>query len=111
VSTLGYLVILYEIWFGPLAKMAEKSSNEEVVRAFAYLSYFVLIGWAVYPLGYLTLPFDVFEALHLNRNLVYNFGDVINKLGFGLVIYVMARKSARPKKQRRQVRPALASAL
>ena len=110
-STLGYLVILYEIWFGPLAKMAEKSSNEEVVRAFAYLSYFVLIGWAVYPLGYLTLPFDVFEALHLNRNLVYNFGDVINKLGFGLVIYVMARKSARPKKQRRQVRPALASAL
>ena len=101
VSTLGYLVIVYEIWFGPLAKLAEKSSSEEVARAFTYLSYFVLIGWAVYPLGYMTLPFNVFEAMHLNRNLVYNFGDVINKLGFGLVIYVMARKAARLKKQRR----------
>ena len=112
VSTLGYLVILYEIWFGPLAKVAERSSSEEVARAFSYLSYFVLIGWAVYPLGYLTMPFNVFEALHLNRNLVYNFGDVVNKLGFGLVIYTMARKSARLKKQKRQAdsRP-LAAAL
>lgn len=112
VSTLGYLTILYEVWFGPLAKVAEQSSSEEVVRAFTYLSYFVLIGWAVYPLGYMTLPFNVFEAMHLNRNLVYNFGDVVNKLGFGLVIYVMARKAGRLKKQQRQQasRP-LASAL
>lgn len=101
VSTLGYLVIIYEVWFGPLAKLAEKSSNEEVVRAFTYLSYFVLVGWAIYPLGYMTLPFNVFEALHLNRNLVYNFGDVVNKLGFGLVIYTMARKAARQKKRPR----------
>lgn len=102
VSTLGYLVIVYEIWFGPLAKVAAQSANEEVVRAFTYLSYFVLIGWAIYPLGYMTLPFNVFEAMHLNRNLVYNIGDVINKLGFGLVIYTMARKAGRLKKQRRQ---------
>lgn len=100
VSTLGYLVIVYEIWLGPLAKLADRTSNEEVARAFAYLSYFVLIGWAVYPLGYMMLPFNVFEALHLNRNLVYNFGDVINKLGFGLAIYTMARKAARRRKQR-----------
>jgi sensory rhodopsin len=112
VSTLGYLVIIYEIWFGSLAKIAEQSSSEEVARAFTYLSYFVLIGWAVYPLGYMSLPFNVFEALHLNRNLVYNFGDVVNKLGFGLVIYVMARKSARLKKQQRQLAGrSLASAL
>ena len=112
VSSLGYLVIIYEIWFGPLAKVAERSSSEEVARAFTYLSYFVLIGWAIYPLGYMTLPFNVFEALHLNRNLIYNFGDVINKLGFGLVIYVMARKAARARKQqRRQDRRALTSVI
>ena len=104
VSTLGYLVIIFEIWFGPLAKLAARSADEEVVRAFTYLSYFVLIGWAIYPLGYMTLPFNVFEALHLNRNLVYNFGDVVNKLGFGMVIYTMARK-APAGKRRRQQRP------
>ncbi|MEJ7661469.1 MAG: bacteriorhodopsin [Hymenobacter sp.] len=70
------------------------STDRDVVRAFTYLSYFVLIGWAVYPMGYMTLPFNLFTALHLDRNLVYNFGDVINKVGFGLVVYVMARKSA-----------------
>ncbi|AMJ64085.1 hypothetical protein AXW84_00555 [Hymenobacter sp. PAMC 26628] len=108
VSTLGYLAIVYEIWFGPLARVAAASADEEVVRSFAYLGYFVLIGWAIYPLGYMTLPFKVFEAQHLNRNLVYHFGDVVNKLGFGLAIYTMARRAARLQKQhRRQLGTAL----
>lgn len=104
VSTLGYLVIIYEVWFGPLARLANRSSDVQVVRAFTYLSYFILIGWAVYPLGYMTLPFNIFEAMHLNRNLVYNFGDVVNKLGFGLVIYNMARKAARLKKAQKKAK-------
>ena len=83
----------------PLAKVVDRSTNEEVVRAFNYLGYFVLIGWAIYPLGYMTLPFNLFESLHLNRNLVYNFGDVINKVGFGLVVYTMARKAQKVQKQ------------
>ena len=102
VSTLGYFVIIYEVWFGSLARLANQSSDVQIVRAFTRLSYFILIGWAVYPLGYMTLPFNVFEALHLNRNLIYNFGDVINKLGFALVIYDMARKAARLKKAKKQ---------
>ena len=116
ISTLGYLVILYEVWFGPLARVVDRSSNPEVVRAFQYLGYFVLVGWAVYPLGYMTLPFNVFERLNLDRNLVYNFGDVINKVGFGLVVYVMARKAGesqpdrRPKRKRRASEPELTAA-
>lgn len=104
ISTLGYLVVLYEVWFGPLAKAVDRSTDRDVVRAFTYLSYFVLIGWAVYPMGYMTLPFNLFTALHLDRNLVYNFGDVINKVGFGLVVYVMARKSAARKVATRRAR-------
>lgn len=104
VSTLGYLAVLYEVWFGSLAKVADRSTDRDVVRAFRYLSYFVLIGWAVYPMGYMTLPFNVFESIGLDRNLVYNFGDVINKVGFGLVVYVMARKSAERKAMARRAR-------
>lgn len=108
ISTLGYLLVIYEIWFGPLAKVVDRSTSEEVVRAYNYLGYFVLLGWAVYPLGYLTMPFNVFEALHLNRDLVYNFGDVVNKLGFGLVVYTMARRSAEVKKVQKARRLAMA---
>ncbi|WP_223654452.1 bacteriorhodopsin [Hymenobacter psoromatis] len=104
ISTLGYLVVLYEVWFGPLAKAVDRSTDRDVVRAFTYLSYFVLLGWAIYPMGYMTLPFNVFATLHLDRNLVYNFGDVINKVGFGLVVYVMARKSAARKATARRAR-------
>lgn len=94
ISTLGYLVVLFEIWFGPLARVADRALDRDAQRAYRYLTYFVLVGWAIYPMGYMTLPFNLFESLNLNRNLVYNFGDVLNKVGFGLVVYVMARKSA-----------------
>ncbi|WP_375418973.1 bacteriorhodopsin [uncultured Hymenobacter sp.] len=106
VSTVGYLLVIFEVWFGPLAKVADRSTDPDVVRAFNYLSYFVLLGWAIYPLGYMTLPFNLFEAIHLDRNLVYNFGDVMNKVGFGLVVYVMARKSAERKARTRRARAA-----
>jgi hypothetical protein len=33
---------------------------------------------------------------------VYNFGDVFNKLGFGIVIYTMARKAAQLNESRWQ---------
>ncbi|HEX8426165.1 bacteriorhodopsin [Hymenobacter sp.] len=93
VSTFGYVAIVYEVWFGRLAKVVDKSDNEEVVQAFNYLGYFVLIGWAIYPLGYMMLPGNLLQNLHLDMNLVYNFGDAINKVGFGLVVYSMARRA------------------
>ncbi|TGE19715.1 bacteriorhodopsin [Hymenobacter elongatus] len=102
IALLGYMVILHEIWFGPLARLVDACPDEEVVQAFSYLSYFILIGWVIYPLGYVTIPMNLFERLHLNHDLVYNFGDVLNKVGFGLVIYTMARKWGRKRKQRRQ---------
>ncbi|MGJ8676617.1 MAG: bacteriorhodopsin [Akkermansiaceae bacterium] len=44
---------------------------------------FILIGWVIYPIGYilpsLSLPGDY-------RELLYNVGDVINKVGLGLVV-------------------------
>jgi bacteriorhodopsin len=79
----------------------------EVVRAFNYLGYFILVGWAIYPLGYMTLPGNLLENLPINMNLVYNFGDAINKVGFGLVVYSMARQS----QQEAALRKAAAAAL
>ena len=99
VSTLGYMAIIHEIWFGPLSKIADRlPEEEEVVQAFTYMSYFILTGWGIYPLGYMTMPFNVFEHLNLNHNLVYNFADVFNKVGFGMALYCMARKAANRKK-------------
>jgi sensory rhodopsin len=44
---------------------------------------FVLIGWAIYPIGFLMARSGYGEL----REIFYNVADVINKVGFGLVAY------------------------
>jgi hypothetical protein len=60
-----------------------------------------LVGWAIYPLGYiLGTPGGLFgiqlvsdpEAAAHSMDIVYNIADAINKIGFGLVIYSLSRK-------------------
>lgn len=94
ISTIGYLAVVYEVWFGRLGKLVDKSESEEVVRAFNYLGYFIIIGWSIYPIGYMMGPGNLMSSMHIDMNLVYNFGDVINKIGFGLIVYTMARKAS-----------------
>ena len=85
----GWLYILYEIFAGEVGKLCAKSSNIPMVRAFEIMRMILTIGWAIYPLGY------VFGYLtggvDSNRlNVIYNFADFINKIAFGLVIWVAA---------------------
>ncbi|TAE54431.1 MAG: rhodopsin, partial [Bacteroidetes bacterium] len=53
---------------------------------------FVLVGWAIYPLGYMTMPGNLLDGM-FNLDLIYNIGDAVNKIGFGLVVYQVAVNS------------------
>jgi bacteriorhodopsin len=56
-----------------------------IARAVRLMRGFILVGWAIYPVGFLmALTGDSGGAL---RELFYNVADVINKVGFGLVAY------------------------
>jgi sensory rhodopsin len=99
ISGAAYFYIVYLIWFGEVAKLAQ-SAGAQVAKATRYLGWFVLAGWAIYPLGYilgtpgglfgLQLVSDTKAAIHA-MDIVYNIADAINKIGFGLVIYVLSR--------------------
>jgi len=52
-------------------------------RALSCMRLFVLVGWAIYPIGFLMARSGYGEL----REIVYNVADVINKVGFGLVAY------------------------
>ncbi len=93
VSTLGYLGIIYEATMGSVKKIADSSSNPEVAKAVGLLRNFVLVGWAIYPIGYMAMPNGLLGGMGLNLDLVYNIGDAINKIGFGLVVYNAAMTS------------------
>jgi sensory rhodopsin len=92
ISGLAYFYIVYEIWFGSAKKLAVKAGGA-VLSAHKTLCWFVLVGWAIYPLGYMagtTGWYDGIGQIGLNMDIIYNIGDAINKIGFGLVVYAAA---------------------
>ncbi len=97
-STLGYIYVLYAAWFGEVAKLAKESNSPVVKRGVRTLAWFVLVGWAIYPIGYMCMPGGwlntAFGWSSSNVDLFYNIADVINKIGFGLVVYNIAITSS-----------------
>ena len=101
VSGAAYFYIVYLVWMGDVAKLAQ-SAGPQVAKATKVLAWFVLVGWAIYPLGYILgtenglfgmiLIKDQGSARHY-MDIVYNIADAINKIGFGLVIYSLSRSS------------------
>lgn len=88
-SGLAYFYIAYEIWLGSARKLAEKAGGA-VLKAHKTLCWFVLVGWAIYPLGYMAGTegwYDAVGTWGLNMDVIYNIGDAVNKIGFGLVVY------------------------
>ena len=94
-SGIAYFVIVYDIWLGTAKKLAVEAGGA-VLKAHKTLCWFVLVGWAIYPLGYM-LGTDGWYSSLLGSgsvDIVYNIADAINKIGFGLVIYTLAVKKS-----------------
>lgn len=96
VSGLAYFYIVYLVWMGEVAKLAE-TAGENVKAAVRILGWFVLVGWAIYPVGYIIgTPGGLFGwnpgVDPAFMDVVYNIGDAVNKIGFGLVIYALSQK-------------------
>ena len=99
ISGLAYFYIVNEVYQGDVAKAAKKAGNN-IQNANSLLLKFVVIGWGIYPLGYLIGTADgqwySFLADLVNsdtRDLIYNVGDAVNKIGFGLVVWCAAKGS------------------
>jgi sensory rhodopsin len=99
ISGAAYFYIVYLVWFGEVAKLAG-NAGPAVAKANKTLAWFVLVGWAIYPLGYILgtkgglfgmqLVADP-QAAAASMDIIYNIGDAVNKIDFGLVIYSLSR--------------------
>lgn len=96
-SGAAYFYILYDVMSGEVGTAAAQAGGK-IANANTLLMRFVLIGWAIYPLGYMigtadgqwySFMGDIVSAD--GRDLIYNIGDAINKIGFGLVVWNAAR--------------------
>ena len=85
----GWLYIIYEIFAGEASKASAGSGNAAGQAAFNALRLIVTVGWAIYPIGYAVGYFGGgVDAGSLN--LIYNLADFVNKIAFGMAIYVAA---------------------
>ena len=93
ISGLAYFIIVYEIWFGGAAKLA-KAAGGDVLASHKILCWFVLVGWAIYPLGYMLGTTGWYTSIlgSGSVDVAYNLADAVNKIGFGLVVYALATK-------------------
>ena len=92
VGMLGWTYILYAIFAGD-AQENLSSAPEGVQSAFNTMRLIVLVGWAIYPLGYvLGYAGETIDAGTLNG--IYNIADFVNKILFGLIIWHVAVKES-----------------
>ena len=82
-------------WTDGLGVDNSKISPELMWSANA-LRWFIVVGWIIYPLGYLFSP-EV-ELIKMENGaeimaVAYNIADIINKIGFGVVAWMGAKKA------------------
>ena len=98
-SGAAYFYIAYDVVAGEVGTAAAAAGGK-IANANTLLTRFVIIGWGIYPLGYLIGTADgqwysfMSGAVDADmRDLIYNVGDAINKIGFGLVVWAAAKDS------------------
>ena len=91
IGIIGWAIIIYEIFAGEASKAA--AGSESVRSAFNAMRLIVLVGWAIYPLGYV-FGYMMGSIDPATLNGVYNIADFVNKILFGLIIWNAAVKDS-----------------
>jgi len=90
----GWIYIIYEIFVGEASQISAAQGTEASKTAFNALRLIVTVGWSIYPIGYIVGAGAGGDAAS-NLNLVYNLADFVNKIAFGVVIWVAATSSSK----------------
>ncbi len=90
---LAWLFLLFII-FSSLTEFS-RDKVAPVRKAFGKMRLFIAVGWAIYPIGYMVACFSDEAGSKIARELIYNFADLINKVGLGLVVVTAAKEISR----------------
>lgn len=91
IGMVGWLYIIWEIFAGEASQISAANGTAASQTAFNALRLIVTVGWAIYPIGYIL---GAGEGGAAGLNLIYNLADFVNKIAFGVVIWVAATSSS-----------------
>ena len=97
IGMVGWLYIIYEVFVGEASKINAGSGNAASQAAFKALRLIVTVGWAIYPIGYI-LGYMAGGVDDASLNVVYNLADFVNKIAFGVAIWLAAVRDSEPAK-------------
>ncbi|HRD67865.1 MAG TPA: bacteriorhodopsin [Candidatus Competibacter sp.] len=99
---LAYIMLLYMLYgtFGDVAK----DKVAPVKRAFFNIRLIILIGWSIYPIGFMFGMLGDNDAYKIIRELIYNMSDLVNKVGLGLIALIAAKEITRDIQLKRAMR-------
>ena len=94
IGMVGWAYVVYLIFAGGAAKASADGKNAAVQSAFNSMKLIVLVGWAIYPIGYIIGNLMTVTDGVQTMNVIYNFADLINKAAFDLVIWAAAKSDS-----------------
>jgi sensory rhodopsin len=98
VGCLAWLFIIFILYSAVTNASANKLAP--VKQGLSRLKLFIVFGWAIYPLGFMLTLISNSPDMRVARELVYNFADLFNKVGFGMVAIYAIRQVVREQKIR-----------
>ena len=98
VGCLAWMFIIFVLYTAVTNASVNKLGP--VKAGLSRLKLFIVFGWAIYPLGFLLSLMSNNPEMRVTRELVYNFADLFNKVGFGLVAIYAVRQVMREEKIR-----------
>ncbi|MEM9984484.1 MAG: bacteriorhodopsin [Bacteroidota bacterium] len=94
-GSIGFAAIVGVIYGAGYPKIFQPNVASAHRKGYLLLSIILPLGWCVYPIGYMTVPGNVWEGV-LSVNTVaimYNLADIFNKGGLALVVAYIASRS------------------
>ena len=89
VGVVAWLYMIHTLWMGEGAEARNASGNAAVTSAYNTMMWIIIVGWAIYPIGY-AMGYLMGNPESAELNLVYTLAAFVNKILFGVVIWAAA---------------------
>jgi sensory rhodopsin len=86
------IVYVYTKYLPEQLELSPSKNQKDLGKCLNILGKLVVFGWALYPAGLFITFYDPSIDTALTRELIYNFGDLFNKIGFSLICFLCAVK-------------------
>ncbi len=98
IGCLAWLFIIFILYTAVTNASATKLAP--IRECLSRLKLFIVFGWAIYPIGFLITLISNSPDVRVGRELIYNFADLFNKVGFGMLVIFSIRQVVREYKLR-----------